>query len=249
TITSNDDPDPGKQLATITTAPTGVADDDPTTAPTETDVTDTPTTSTTTVPAAPVVTVPYPTGEEPTNVPATGPEKATASDPAGCDPTDAGGFGVEMRLWGGNGSGVWLPYPAGWPTNPPGDPVDCAPDSDFGAAVTAAHALYIDVLAPEQIPGIAVDTPGRQTRLDTHEGSFDPAELGYMCELVGWSKPDPAPVYWIFHYCDQGSVFVTKIVMEYQDSRWQAVYTLSGVLGPTAPADPGTTYNPFGTGD
>ncbi|MEM9892944.1 MAG: hypothetical protein AAF962_18925 [Actinomycetota bacterium] len=191
------------------------------------------------------VTVTFGEGEAPPSaVPTLPPDAADFSVP--CDPTP-GGYGIEWKLWGEPESGVWLPYANGWPANQPGQPPVCAPETDFGAAVVAAHALYIDQLAPEWIPSIATDTPGRQARLERHGGSQDPAAINHVCEPVGWSRPDPFWV-WIFHRCDNGPLWVTQTRMVWEQGRWQLAYLNNGAPGIHEPAEAGTAYAPFGEG-
>lgn len=190
------------------------------------------------------VTVTYPEGQAPPTTPPTFPLDAAVTGLA-CD-TSGEGFGVTWRLWGNETSGVWLPYANGWPTNEPGKPPLCAPETDFGAAIVAVHALYIDSLAPGWIPVIAVDTPARQARMERHGGPEDPTGIGQVCEPVGWSVPDG--LVWIFHRCGDRPLVVTKVIMDWFDERWQLRYTITGHPGTHETAEAGWEYYPFGDG-
>ena len=163
-------------------------------------------------------------------------------DPTGCTPNEAG-FGVELKPWGD----ILLPYAAEWPTNPPGQAPNCAPDTAFGAAVVAAHALYLDALHPVLIPTIADDTPGRWARIKAHPGPMDPATIGVVCEVVGWSQATFRQ-YRIYTRCGTGPVKATTATMTRKADRWLLVYPASGVLT-TRDAQPGEAYYPFAGGD
>lgn len=192
------------------------------------------------------VTVPYPAGEEPKPPADTFPPGLVNYDIA-CD-TTAGGFGVEWRTWGSDTSGILLPYALGWPVNEPGMPPVCAPNTDFGAAIVATHILYVEDLTPGWIPDMAIDTPGRQTRLNRHQGPRNPADLGFICEPLGWSRVEGRGPISLYHRCGDFPVYVSVLNMDWRDGRWQLVYTPTGMPGQLAPAEPGDAYIPFGEG-
>lgn len=159
-------------------------------------------------------------------------------DETGCVPDEAG-YGVEMRAWGD----VMLPYALGWPTNTPGEPPNCAPDTPFGAAIVAAHTLYLDALNPLLIPTIGDDTPGRQIRIENHPGPMDPATLGMTCEVLGWAQASFRN-YRIYSRCGDGPVKATTTAMTRKGGRWLLVYPANGEH-PTRDAQPGEGFYPF----
>ena len=162
--------------------------------------------------------------------------------PAGdCVPVEAG-FGIEFRLWGD----IQLPYASGWPTNEPGQPPNCAPDTPFGAAVTAAHALFIETLTPSLIPSISLESPAQQARIDGHPGPSDPAALGYVCEPVGWTQTERVE-FQIFTRCEDGPIKITAMRMRRSGDRWLTVYPRTGEHR-TWDAAGGESYYPFHTG-
>ncbi len=162
---------------------------------------------------------------------------------AQCVPSD--GLGVEMKQWGV----ISLPYADTWPKNEPGQPVDCAPNSDFGAAVTAVHSLYLEGFSPELIPVIAEDTPGRQLRIDSHSGKIDPTTAANECKALGWNKlTEISNIYYIYHQCDGYEIDVTPVRMRYIEDRWLMVYEFDGRIRINE-ADPGSQYFPFEGGD
>jgi len=160
-----------------------------------------------------------------------------------CQPVQQG-FGIEMKDWGS----IKLPYAAQWPKNQPGQPVDCAPDTDFGGAVVAAHSLNLEEFSPELIPQIAADTPARQTRINLHEGKKDPAVEVVPCQTLGWDKEDGISVWYIYWQCEGGSVSVKSIRMERAGNTWLLVYDITGTV-PTGQAPAGIEYFPFEGGD
>lgn len=159
-----------------------------------------------------------------------------------CDPVESG-YGVTMKAWGD----IRLPYAFGWPTNEPGTVVDCAPQTDFGGAVAAAHGLYLEAVEPELIPFVAWDTPGRQLRIDSHPDQFEHNLLGMVCEPVGWFKAETSR--WrIFHRCGDGPVKVTEVQMKWVENRWLMVYDITGIVT-AIDAMPDDEFHPFGGGD
>ncbi len=153
------------------------------------------------------------------------------------------GYGVEMKPWGE----VLLPYAVGFPTSEPGDIPDCAPNSDFGGAVVAAHLAYLDAMRPDLIPLFAAEGPGRDRRLADHPGPLDPDTLGYVCEPLGWqTSADGA--FLIFHYCGESTTKVTEVPLTTAGGRWQLLYPNDGLLA-SEPADAGESYYPFAGGE
>lgn len=172
-----------------------------------------------------------------------GPPSTVSDTPyVGCDPVQKG-WGVTLVSWGR----VQLPYAAGWPTNEPGELVDCTPQSDMGGAVAAVHALYVEAFTPSLIPELAADTPGRQVRIDSHSGPADPANLDTDCWPLGWAKPGSR--WLIYHQCGDHPPVVTEVDGRWVDGRWLLVYTIDGRPGVTREAENGETYHPFGGGD
>lgn len=161
---------------------------------------------------------------------------------APCDLTFRG-YGVVMERWGD----VWLPYADGWPTSNPGEVPNCAPDTDFGGAVLAAHYAYLDALRPELISLFAVDGASTSLRIETHPGPSDPATLGYTCAAEGWQVDDDG-TYLLYHYCGQSGMKVTRLNLVWEDQRWQLVYPTTGRLE-TSAAPGGAAYHPFASGD
>lgn len=167
----------------------------------------------------------------------------TPEEASTCQPVQQG-FGIEMKDWGS----VKLPYADQWPKNEPGQPVDCAPNTDFGAAVVAAHSINLEFFSPELIPQIAVDTPARKTRIDQHEGKKDPETEVVSCQTLGWDKNDGISVWYIYYQCESGSVQVTPIRMERSGNTWLMVYDITGRI-PIGQAPAGVEYFPFEGGD
>lgn len=164
-----------------------------------------------------------------------------------CDSSDPG-LGAVMRSWGNE---VLLPYANGWPTNDPGTPVDCAPRSQFGAAITGVHSLYLDALAPEHIPQIAVEGASTSARVLLRASNTRTAEtIGLVCEPLGWNTTDADGTrFVIYHHCDGTPLMVTEIEMRWDDKRgWLLVYDPSAQLK-TDTASAGTAYYPFAAGD
>lgn len=186
-------------------------------------------------------TVPGTTVPLPEWVPAEG-LVARPVDATGCSPVESG-FGVVMRPWGQ----VMLPFAAGWPTNTPGQAPNCAPDTAFGAAVVAAHALYIDAFAPELIPTISEATPAQRERLWNHPGPADPAGLPFVCEPVGWSQLSYR-TFRIFTQCGDGPVKATDVTVKRKDDRWLLVYPPTGDHH-TEDAAGGEAFYPFAGGE
>lgn len=163
-------------------------------------------------------------------------------DATDCDPTERG-FGVEMRAWGQ----IRMPYAAGWPTNEPGQAPNCAPDTAFGAAVSAAQALWIETLQPELIPTISEATPAQRLRLDTHPGPMAATEVAWICESVGWSQAS-FRTFRIYSRCGDGPLKATTVTVTRSGDRWLLLYPPGGDFE-TREAEPGEAYYPFVEGD
>ncbi len=159
-----------------------------------------------------------------------------------CDLTFRG-YGVEMREWGD----ILLPYAVGFPTSDPGQIPNCAPNTDFGGAVIAAHLAYLDAIQPELIPLFAAAGNGRDRRLADHPGPLNPDTLGYRCEPLGWQKSDTG-TFLIYHLCGQSSTKVTEVPLTTAGGRWQLLYPSDGLLASWL-AEAGEAYYPFVGGD
>lgn len=201
------------------------------------------------VPSPPTATVtttidPFrPVTAAPSTTVASSDETAAAVwDDSSCDLT-FNGYGVEMKAWGD----ILLPYAVGFPTSDPGEPPDCAPKTDFGGAIVAAHLAYLDVVRPELIPQFAVAGEGLTRRLDEHPGPIEPDTLGYVCEPLGWRKHDDG-AFLIFHLCGDSNTKVTKVPLTTVNGRWQVEYPPDGVFEWRTAAG-AEAYYPFAGGE
>ncbi len=169
-------------------------------------------------------------------------EAAPRWDDADCD-LSFKGYGVEMKAWGD----IVLPYAIGFPTSQPGEVPNCAPNSDFGGAIVAAHLAYLDAVRPDLIPVFAAPGDGRDRRVADHPGPLDPDTIGYVCEPLGWQKASDG-AFEIFHYCGESTTKVTKVPLTTAGGRWQLLYPTDGMLE-SEPADAGEAYFPFAGGE
>ncbi len=250
-IVTGDDTEPGVggELPPTVTLPDGTVDPAVTagsgpqpTAPPAAPGSSQPLFTVTAIEGLPIETVPTVPAEQPEWAPEGGLSVLPVDD-TGCEPVEAG-FGVELRPWGQ----LLLPYAVGWPTNEPGQPPNCSPETPFGAALTAAHLLWIDAFAPELIPSISNPTPGQQLRLAKHPGPFDVNEIGYVCEPIGWSAAS-FRTFRIYTQCDgDGAVKVTNITVIRSDNRWLLLYPPTGEHI-TRDAGAGEAFYPFAGGD
>lgn len=159
-----------------------------------------------------------------------------------CDQRYAG-LGVEMRAWGD----VLVPYTPGYPTTDPGEVWDCTADTVFGGAIAMAHAAYLEALRPDLIPLIALDSPGRDLRINGHPGPNSTATLGFLCAPVGWNW-DGDNTWSLLHQCGDGDLQVSYYPMEHRDGRWWLVYPRTGQVE-TGPPPDGYEYYAFLGGD
>ncbi|MDH3293933.1 MAG: hypothetical protein OER95_06380 [Acidimicrobiia bacterium] len=159
-----------------------------------------------------------------------------------CDSGYAG-LGVEMRAWGD----VLLPYTPGYPTTEPGEVWDCTAGTAFGAAIAMTHAAYLEALRPDVIPAIALDSPGRDIRVNGHVGSNLSASLGFRCSPIGWNW-DGDDTWSLLHQCGEGELRVSYYPMEFRNGRWWLVYPEDGEID-TGPPPEDYAYYAFIGGD
>ena len=166
----------------------------------------------------------------------------TVEPDSDCDQGYAG-LGVEMRAWGD----VLVPYTPGYPATDPGEVWDCTADTVFGGAIAMAHAAYLEALRPDLIPLIALDSPGRDLRINGHPGGNSSASLGFLCSPIGWNW-DSEDTWSLLHQCGDGDLQVSYYPMEHRNGRWWLVYPRSGRVESGPPPD-GYEYYAYLGGD
>lgn len=170
------------------------------------------------------------------------PTPTTIQVDTSCDRGYAG-LGVELRAWGD----VLVPYTPGYPTSEPGELWNCTADTVFGGAIAMTHAAYLEALRPDLIPAIALDTPGRDLRINDHPGENPSALLGFSCSPIGWNW-DGENTWSLLHRCGDGDLQVSFFPMEYRDGRWWLVYPRNGDIE-TGPPPADYEYYAFLGGD